>query len=191
MTHINRQSRRIGSKKKQRGVTLIELAIGLAIAGALIFAVFYMVTVVQSKRATSSEAQYLNMMAADLRTKFSGQGSFTGLNAANLIRIGIAPRPMVSGNTLRSGFSTPVTVAPANVNGVADDGFEFTYQVPSNNCADFVMASEGAFSRVSIAGTVVKNLAAGDSEISVVDISGCNATSTTNANVTLLFAQGR
>ena len=182
---------RFANRKNQKGVTLIELAIALAIIGALVFAVFYMVGVVQNKRITSTESQYLNMMSADLRTKFSGQASFTGLNAANLIRLNIAPRPMVTGTTLRSGFSTAVTVGPANVNGVADDGFEFTYLVPSDNCSDFVMATEGAFSRVTVAGTVVKNTASGDNQITVADVAGCNATGTSNANVTLLFAQGR
>ncbi|MCU1136913.1 MULTISPECIES: type 4 pilus major pilin [Stenotrophomonas] len=191
MKFTTRIQPRISSRKKQKGVTLIELAIALAIIGALVFAIFYMVGVVQNKRITSTESQYLNMMSADLRTKFSAQASFAGLNAANLISMNIAPRPMVVGTTLRSGFSTAVTVAPANVNGVADDGFQFTYQVPSDNCADFVTASEGAFSRVSIAGTVVKNVASGDNQISVTDLANCNASATSNANVTLLFAQGR
>lgn len=191
MKHNTRTRSRISNRKTQKGMTLIEMAISLAIAAALIFGIFYMVGVVQNKRITTNESQYLNMMAADLRTKFSAQASYAGLNAANLISMNIAPRPMVVGTALRSGFSTAVTIAPANVNGVADDGFQFTYLVPSDNCADFVTATEGAFSRVSIAGTVVKNVTTGDNQISVTDLANCNASATSNSNVTLLFAQGR
>lgn len=183
--------KRVYGGSKQKGITLIELAISLAIVGAILFGVFYFVSVTQKKRIVTTEAQYLNMMASDLRTKFTGAASFAGISAANLIKLDIAPAPLITNTTMRSGFSTSITIGSTNVNGAPDDGFEFTYQVPSKSCADFVAATEAAFARVTIAGTVVKEVATGDNQISVAEMAGCNATGTTNANVTLLFAQGR
>jgi len=182
---------RLSTARKQKGFGLIELAIAIAIGAAIIFGVFVMVKRAQSGRAASNEAKNLMLMSADLRTKFSGQGSFAGLSADNLIKMGIVPSNMISGTSIRSGFSTDVTVAPINLNGAANDGFEFTYTVPSDDCGTFVQSVEGAFARVSIAGTQIKNVPAGDSEVNVGDLANCNATGTSNAPVTLTFAQGR
>lgn len=183
--------RRIGNKSQQ-GIGLIELAISLAIVAAVLFGIFYLVNVVQGKRATTAEAQNLTMMASDLRTKFGNQASFAGINANNMIKLGLVPESMISGTAMISGFSTPVTVAPTNLNGQANDGFTFTYQVPSRNCSDFVSAVEGTFSRVAIAGTAIKDLTANDNDISVADLASCDASAGGGSSmVSVAFTQGR
>lgn len=180
------------SSKSQRGIGLIELSISLAIGAALLFGIFYMVNVSQAKRITNAEAQNLTMMSNDLRTKFSGQGSFAGLTTATLISLGIPPESMINGGTLRTGFSTDLAIASTNVNGQANDGFEVTYTTfPSRSCSDFVMAAAPNFARVTIAGTVVKNTGTGstDNEITVDDLSLCEGAGGTVASIA--FAQGR
>lgn len=182
----------ISNARKQKGFGLIELAIAIAIGAAIVFGVFVLVKRANSSRASSNEAKSLMMMASDLRTKFSGQGSFAGLSATNMIRMGLVPSNMIVGNTsIRSGFSTDVAVASINLNGVADDGFQFTYTVPSDDCSDFVQSVEGAFARIAIGGTQIKNVPGGDNVINVADLASCGASGTTNAPVTLTFAQGR
>ena len=182
---------RIRNARKQKGFGLIELAIAIAIGAAIVFGVFVMVKRAQSGRASSNEAKSLMLMASDLRTKFSGQGTFAGLSPANMIRMGLVPSNMTAGTTIRSGFSTDVGVTAINLNGVASDGFEFAYSVPSDDCANFVQSVEGAFARVSIAGTQIKNVPGGDNEINVDDLANCAASGTSNAPVALTFAQGR
>lgn len=182
---------RISNARKQKGFGLIELAIAIAIGAAIVFGVFVLVKRANSSRASSNESKSLMLMASDLRTKFSGQGSFAGLNPGNMIRMGLVPSNMISGTTIRSGFSTDVNVASINLNGAPDDGFEFTYQVPSDDCSGFVQSVEGAFARITIAGTQIKNVPGGDNVINVADLANCNASGTTNAPVTLTFAQGR
>src|SRR5690606_3116014 len=100
--------------------------------------------------------------------KFQRQGSFAGLSTTALIQLGIAPDAMVDGTSLRSGHSTPIVVASANVNGQANDGFTFTYNNwPSKFCSDLVMSAAESFSRVSIGGTVVKNVTTGNSDATI------------------------
>lgn len=179
-------------RRNQKGLTLIELSIALAIAAALLFGLFYVVNVANAKRIVNNEAQTLTMMGNDLRTKFSGQGSFAGLNTSTLIQIGIPPETMIEGTTLRTGFSTPVTVSATNVNGQANDGFEFDYtQFPSRSCSDFVMAAAQNFSRVTIGSTVVKNIGTGntDTEITVAELAGCEGNDGVVSS--LKFAHGR
>ena len=175
MSQFNARKGR-GPRTRQEGMSLLDAALWLAIAAVMAFGIFYLVRVVTGKRVTTQEVQNAITMTTDLQAKFSAQASFVGISAANLIRLGIVPDSMVSGTTMVSGWSTPVTVAPVTLNGAANDGFTFTYQVPSRNCADFVQGVEGVFSRVVIEGTTVKNLVAGDTSIGVVELATCDAT---------------
>ncbi len=180
------------NRRKQAGLTLIELAIGLAIAAALMFGLFYVVGVANAKRLTTSDAQALTMMANDLRTKFSGQGNFQGLTTSTLIQLGIPPEHMINGTALQSGFSTPITATSTNVNGQANDGFEFDFaQYPAKSCSDFVMAAAHNFSKVTIGSNVVKNVGTGniDGEITVVELANCEGSNGVVSS--LKFAQGR
>lgn len=189
--HTLRNSRNFNGARRQKGATLVELAIWLAIAAAILFGVFYVLRVVQSKRITTAEAQNMTVMASDLRTKFSSQGTFAGLTNATAIAINAVPKTMINGGNVMSGFSTAVTIASANVNGVADDGFSLTLGVPADSCSDFISGVEGAFSRVAIGATTVKDLAAGDTVISPADMAACAATQVGNANTNIVLAQGR
>lgn len=188
----HRSNAAIGGRK-QRGLSLIELSIALAIAAAVLFGLFYIVNTANAKRITTADSQALVMMANDLRTKFSGQGNFTGLTNATLIALGIPPEPMMQGgNNLTTGFSTPITVASTNVNGIANDGFQITYSdYPSKSCSDFVMAAAHNFARVTIGGTVIKDLGTGstDGEITVAELALCQGSDGVVGSIT--FAQGR
>lgn len=192
---MNRNTGRMLGRKNQKGIGLIELSIALVIAAAVLFGVFALVNKANASRVVTAEAQNLTMMATSLRTKFSNQASFQGISASNMIALGLVPENMINGNAINSGFSTQVNVAAVNLNGQANDGFEFTYQVPAKSCSDFVSSVEGTFSRVNIDGTVVKNTAygasgGGDDAITVTDLAACDATAGT-APVTVRFAQGR
>ena len=180
----------LSAKRNQGGFSLIEMAIALAIAAAVLFGIFYIVSVVQNKRITNAEAQSFNMMVSDVRTKFGSQGSFTGITPQAMVQLGVVPRNMVSGATIVSGFNTIVAVAAINLNGTAADAVEFTYTVPRGNCADFATASEGAASRVTVGGTAVKNVTAGINAIQIGTLAtSCDAQS--GGNVAIAMAQGR
>lgn len=182
--------RNLPSKKKQAGLTLIELSIGIVIAAALIFGVFYLVGVVNDRSVVKDEGQYLNQMIADARTKFRQQGSYNGINPGVMINLGIVPPPMVNGANIRTGWSTNVAVAPTNLNGTVGDGISFTYTVPRKSCSDFVDAGAGAASRVTIGGTVVKSIPAGQNNLNIVNVAtACDSDAA--GNVAVIFEQGR
>lgn len=187
----NRSMRRIGGYK-QRGIGVIELSVSLVIAAAVLFGVFFVMNQANASRVVTAEVQTVTLLSNTLRNQGSSGSSFTGLTPATLIQLGIAPENMVrDGNTLMSGFSTPVNVQATNVNGVSDDGFEITYtDFPARSCSEFVSGVSHMFSRVSIGGQVVKNTGSGntDNEITIAEMALCDAT---NNNVTIAFAQGR
>lgn len=191
MLYMNRNRRNPpGSRSKQKGLTLIELAIVIAIVAIIIFGVFLLFSRVQTSRIATDEAQNLNMMMADVRSKFGTQGSFNGITPTVMINLGLVPRTMINGNNIRNGWNTNVTVAAVNLSGTAGDGVEFTYQVPREACADFVTSASGAASRITVGGTVVKNVTAGQNTVNVATLgTQCNADA--GGNVPVLLAQGR
>jgi prepilin-type N-terminal cleavage/methylation domain-containing protein len=146
------------NNRGQRGFTLIEMLIALAIGAGLLFAVFVVVGKVQSKALAKDAAETLNLMVADTRAKFKSQGNFTGVTPQVLINNRIPPQQMVQGTNIVSQWNTNIGVAPVTINN-ANDAVRFTYTgVPSEDCSNFVQAAEGTFGRVTVAGTVVKNL---------------------------------
>lgn len=181
---------RAPQRKRQQGFTLIELVIVIAIAAAILFAVWIGVSRAQNSRKANEAVQNFNMMMADVRTKFGVQGSFAGITPAVMIDLGMVPQPMINGNAIRTSFNTAVAVAATNLNGTAGDGVEFSYTIPRVNCADFVTGTSGASARVTVDGTVVKNIPAGDNTLDVAAMSGqCNADA--GGNLVVLLAQGR
>src|SRR5690606_36519881 len=112
---------------KQKGIGLLDLLFWLVIASLLSFGVLRLVKNNMTKAAVADEVDTLSMMAGDLRAKFMRTGNFAGLTNATFVSLNIAPPERVTGGNLRSAFETPIDVSAANVNGMANDGFSFTY----------------------------------------------------------------
>lgn len=183
---------RINGLRKQKGLTLIEIAIVLLILGGIMGLMYWYLAQTNERSVMKDEAQAYNTMIADVRTKFRAQGSYTGVSPQALVQLGVVPPTMVNGNAIRSGWNTPVTVAAINLSGSAGDGIEFTYQVPRRSCADFVDSTQGASTRVVIGGTTVKNQTTGGAAntLNVAQVAtACDAQ--TGGNVQIALAQGR
>lgn len=172
---INRNTRAL-SAKRQKGMTLIEFGIVIAIAAVVMMLMFAALRLVNQKRAVSADIQNFTMLASELRTKFGGASGFDGLSPATLVRLGVVPEKMVRGMEIINGFSNIVDVASTNIHGAANDGFVFTTTVPSRACSDFVAGIADAYAKVDIAGTTVRNTAAGDGDITPAELSLCDAT---------------
>lgn len=174
--------------RKQQGFTLIEVLIVLAIAAGVLFAVFMAVNKVQAKQLSKEAAENLNLMVADTRAKFKSQGNFTGVSALVLINNHVPPSSMIQGTNIVSPWNTNITVAPVQIVN-ANDGVRFTYTgVGQEDCSNFVQAAEGTFSRITVNGTLVKNIPAGVQQLNVATLgTACVA----QPQATILFDQGR
>jgi prepilin-type N-terminal cleavage/methylation domain-containing protein len=179
-------------RRSQQGLTLIEILIALVIAAGVLFGIFFLVGIAQDRTIVREESQAFQTMVNDARTKFRAQGSYAGITPAVLIQLGIVPPQMVNGNAIRSGWNTPVQVAPVNFTGQPNDGIQFTYSVPRRSCADFVDAVAPGAARIVIDNTVVKNTAATPpvNNVNVASVAAeCDAGAGGNVNV--LLTQGR
>lgn len=145
---------------RQRGFTLIEILIVIAIAAGMLFGIFTVANRIGERSAINELASNLNMMAAETRSAFRAQGTYLGVTPAVLIGMGVPPATIVSGGTIRSPWDTAIDVQPTRITA-PNDAVQFSISgVPSASCAALVTAAEGAFGRVLIGSTVVKNMTA-------------------------------
>lgn len=187
---MNRMKGSFHGRKQQRGMGLLDMAIWLVIVAGVAAFIFYLVGVIQGRRASADEAQNLNLMMTDTRTKFGEQGSFNGVSPQVLIQLGVVPKSMINGANIRSKWNTDVAVAAVALHGAAGDGIEFTYTLPRENCAEFVTAGAGSAARVTVGGTVVKNIPGGINTLQTATL-GTSCDANAGGNVAVAFAQGR
>jgi len=176
-------------KRKSKGFTLIEVLIVLAISAGVLFSVFVAVNKVQTKQLAKEAAENLNLMVADTRAKFKSQGNFSGVSAKVLIDNRIPPSNMIQGTNIVSPWNTNITVAPATLQN-QNDAVSFTYTgIGIEDCSNFVQAAEGAFSRITVGGTAVKDIPGGVTTLNVANLG--TACTKGGANNTIVFTQGR
>jgi len=177
-------------KKRGRAYSLLEVIIVLAIVAGVAVIIFNRASDANNSRIANDEASDYALMSARTRTMYASQGDFNGLTPKAMIGLGLVPKTMVNGDNIRSRWNTAVDVVPANLNGNAGDGVEFSYTLPRTVCSDFVNASAGISARVTVGGTVVKNVATGNNNLNMGDLeASCQGGS--GGNVTVLLAQGR
>jgi len=122
---------------RQRGLTLIEAAMVLGIA-ALVGAgvmLYFQNASIASK--TNEAMRQLANVQQSVRSVYSGQSSYTGLAATDLINTRAVPQSMVQGGTnLRNAFNGGITLAAANTGGGTANSFSVTFsQVPNEACS--------------------------------------------------------
>lgn len=161
--------------KKQKGFTLLELLLVLALIISAIAILFFLFTKVQNKSTSQAESQNLVSMAADVKGLFQPQGNFTGITDQVLVQNNVPPTSMVSGTNIVNGWGGAVTVAAA---GTGDSQATFQYDgVPTgDSCSSFVQNSQSAFAVVKVNGQTVKDSTAGTLFSAATLGAACNGT---------------
>lgn len=132
------------SKDRKRGLTLMEVAMVLAIIGVVIAAaLLYFQSASTAQKLTSAYGQ-LAQIQQSVRTLYSGQPDYTGLTTATMAASQALPQSMVSGTTLHHAFQAGVTIAPATTAGGANTGFSVVFaQIPQDACKQMLTKDLG------------------------------------------------
>jgi len=178
-------------KKRGKAYSLIEILLGTIAAIGIMSVVFVYFNTVNTSQAAKKQTDYFASIMADVRGIYANQGNYNGVNPAALINLGIVPATMVRNDIMiAEGWNTVVDVAPTNLNGTAGDGIEFSYTLPRSVCAKFASTSAPLAARVTVDGTIIKNVATGNNNVDVNQMqSACQ--SSAGGNVVVLLAQGR
>ena len=140
-------------KLRQRGLTLIEAAMVLAIATLVVAGIMIFFQSASINNKTNEAMAQLNSLQSSVRSVYAGQSTYVGLTEADLINAKTVPSKMVSGTGLRHAFNAAITIAPASVGGT-DNAFTVTYVgVPQEACSKMGLFDLGTgVARFSIQG---------------------------------------
>ncbi|MBC8737281.1 prepilin-type N-terminal cleavage/methylation domain-containing protein [Paraburkholderia sp. UCT31] len=143
-------------RKKQSGFTLIELAIVLAIAAAVIYVGFAVVPSLLASNKSNAETSALPAIVAKIQKNYATQPNFAGVTTAGLIGLDVFPPEYVNGAALADRWGGTITPAVATI-VTASDGIALTYtNIPQQECVDVAVGMERTMRIISVGGTVVK-----------------------------------
>lgn len=145
------------SLKKQRGATILELA--LWSAGALVviaLAAYGYLKFSENNRTAATQQQLLDLQSG-IRQLYVDP-NFNGLTPAQIINSGKSPSGMASGTNLVNKWGGIVTLAAASLNGGTDNAFAIGFpQVPRAECNSLISGLAQNFSVITVGSTTVKD----------------------------------
>lgn len=137
-------ARKLG-KNRKRGLTLMEVAMVLAIVGIVIAAALLYYNSANTARQTTAALGQLAQIQTSVRSLYAGQSNYSGISATNLANSDALPASMISGTTIRHAFNGNVTIEPATTSGGgANSGFTVTFaNVPQDACKQMLTKDLG------------------------------------------------
>lgn len=176
-------------QQKKGAVLSLEMLMWAAIVGAVVVGIVSYLNSTSKDMKVQDAANSLMQMTKDTQRLFKSQGDFTGAAPAVLMQNGAVPAEMDTGANIISQWNGVIAVAP-NTEASANDSFTFTYpNVTGEECSDFVSLSEGAFYRIAVAGTNVKDMAAGPAV--PLNVATLGAQCSTGTSVSITFTAAR
>lgn len=165
---------RFTTQRKQRGFTLVELAVVLAII------VLAAAGIIARQRSTNQTAQVqaeagnLQAIVGKINSTFAGRSSYSGATTAFLLAQGAFPSSMVNGATVVNTWNGSVTVAP----GTGNTSVDITYgAVPTSACIELVANSSRSYRGVTVGTTAVKTSTQSEADLAATQ-TACSASST-------------
>lgn len=154
--------------KKQRGLTLIELAIGLTIVLAVTALVIGVsVATTRSQRTNDIQTQITSIVSA-LRSISVG-GSYAGISADALARSGKLPQAWIadvdSEKVIRTPFAGDYVIRPGSDAGADDAAFALDVPgLPVSACVDIATVMQRGFLGVNTTSEQIKPLGGANAE---------------------------
>jgi prepilin-type N-terminal cleavage/methylation domain-containing protein len=140
----------------EKGFTLIEVAIVVAIIATLLAGLKIVPSILASNRA-NGEISQMPKITSSLQAHYFNKPNYVGLANSIVNSFEIVPDSMnQGGSTISNRWAGTLTFAPTTTT-TANDSFSMVYtQVPSNECKKIVMGVAENFLKVSVGSTVVK-----------------------------------
>lgn len=141
-------------KQRQRGFSLIELIVVVAILGLAAAAIISRSASTSQSTNIQTESQNLQSIVGKAKSVFAGRPNFNGATTAYMLANGAFPTSMVNGNNVSHSWNGAVTVAP----GANPTTLDITYAaIPTAACIEFVSSQSRPYVEVTVAGNAVKN----------------------------------
>lgn len=164
------------TRKAQRGLSLLEIMIGLGIVAIIAIVAVGAATSARGSAQVSAESQNLQLITTKVKSTFAARQNFSGISNAMLIAQRGFPSQMVSGTNVLHSWDGAVTVAP----GAGNTSVNVTYAgVPTAACIELVNATARSFNTVTVGSTVVKTATQDNNDVAATT-TACGAASAVN-----------
>jgi prepilin-type N-terminal cleavage/methylation domain-containing protein len=125
------------SRRLQRGLTLIELMLVIAVSGVISYAAYQTYTSTNNSASASAEASNLSSINAKIHNLYAGRGAYTNLSNTVLANVnGFPPSMILTAATpavVTNTWGGAVTAAPAS------PGYSIVYAwVTAQGCAELL-----------------------------------------------------
>lgn len=141
-------------KKRQKGFTLVELGIVVAIGAVIIGIGLIVVPSLLASTRANAEISELPTVATKIQRAYANQPNYSGMTHAAVVNLKVFPDNQVSGTTVTNRWGGGVTVA-VNATGIvsANDSFTITSTgIPEDECVQLGQGLERA-ARIITVGT--------------------------------------
>ncbi len=143
---------RIHSRRRQRGFTLIELSIVIAIGLLLILAGLKFGPTLMRGTQVQSEVQNVGQLVTSVRNLYRGR--YANLTTAAAIQYNLVPTDLVNGAALAGNWG-PISLGPTNLTGAAGNtALAVNMQnIPQPVCTQLAPALLGIADELDVGGT--------------------------------------
>lgn len=175
------------NKRRQRGITLVEVTIVMILAALLAAAAVFGYQKNQRRTEIRDNTSLIIEVSTELQRKFGMNNQYGAVTTAIAVQSRTIPQELrATATTANNSYGGAITIAPVNLTGT-DDGVALTWaNVPQSQCVDLVLGAHNVARRVRVAGTTVKTLDA--AQVTAADL----ATQCVTADrVDVIFDVGR
>lgn len=147
-------------KNHNKGFSLLEILLVLAIAAALVIGAFVIYPKAQSSQRVQLESYNISTIQSGIKSLYTSVSNYNGLTNQVALNADIFPENMVDGTTVRNSFKGVVNVLSGSTgpSGVAGSSFIIQYMnVPAAECVKLISAVGSNFYIIQVTGTPVKS----------------------------------
>lgn len=149
-------------KNEQTGRSMVEMLGVLAIIGVLSVGGIAGYSKAMTKFKITKTMDQVSMTVANIRTLYSGQRNYNGLETANALDMGVVPAEMegAAADTLVNAFQGAVTIVTVNYNNQADSAFRISYEnMGQEACVQLITSDWGSGASSGFIGIQVSDAA--------------------------------
>lgn len=168
---------------KQRGYSMIEIAIGTVIVGLLLAVTISYVRGIIADNRANDELKEIPLVQSRLTKMYANRADFATITTAVAISNNVFPPERVTSPTvLNNRFGGAITIAPATTT-VANDSVAMTYTgMGESECKSIIPQLENSMTRIMVGSTAVKASATAD-----VDFAALGTACVPNVTVVYTF----
>lgn len=135
---------------RERGVTLIELMIGVVVIGLVIAGIMIAAQKAFISGQINQTADSITQLAINIKKSYSTAPNYAGLSTALVISAKLVPEHMIQGSALVHDLGGYLDVVPVSY-WVASDSFAIrAREIPSEACAKIALKLAPVFDRIDI-----------------------------------------